>query len=150
MATLQEKVIVLKRNTGGCKGMPYINLREHHKGNVMIETVKKNIAEFTKREVEKAKLSRVVQQRIGHPTCEHLKEIVSQPDLKNVPIRQSDVANAKTSFGPQIPGLKERVTRKKLLGSAVVRVSIPDDFYRLKKFLTLAADLMFFSELNFL
>ena len=135
----QGKVIVFKRNTSVCKGMPYIDLRKQHKGNVIIETVKKNIVGFTKMEVEKAKLSRVVQQRIGHPTCNHRKEIVSQPGITNVPTRSSDIANAKAIFGPQIPDLKEKTTRKKSRGFAVERVSIPDDFYQLNKFVVIAA-----------
>ena len=32
---------MFKRDTGVCKEMPYINLREQHKENVMIETTKK-------------------------------------------------------------------------------------------------------------
>ena len=52
---------MFKCDTGVCKGMPHISLHTQHKGNIMIETVKKNIAGFTKKEVERAKLSRVVQ-----------------------------------------------------------------------------------------
>ena len=91
----------------------------------------------------------MVQQRIGHPTSEHLKEIVSQPGITNVPIRASDVANAKAIFGPQIPGLKGKTTRKKPRGFAVERVSIPDDFYRLNKFVIIAADVMFVAGVPF-
>ena len=60
VTTSQGKVIVFKHDTGVCKGMPYIDLRTQHEGHVMIETVKENIKGFTKKEVEKAKLSRVV------------------------------------------------------------------------------------------
>ena len=41
--------------------MPYIDLREHAEGLVMLETVEKNMEIFTKREIEKAQLARVVQ-----------------------------------------------------------------------------------------
>ena len=143
VTTPQGKVIVIKRDTRVCKGMPYIDLRTQHEGHVMIETAKNNIKGFTKKEVERAKLSRVVQRRIGRPTSEHLKEIVSQPGITYVPFRASDVANTKAMFGPQIPGLKGKTTRKKSRGSAVERVSIPDDFYRLKKIVVVASDVMF-------
>ena len=46
-------------------------------------------------------------------------------------------------FCPQILGLKGKTTRKKSRGFAVERVAIPDDFYRLNKFVILAADVMF-------
>ena len=91
----------------------------------------------------------MAQQIIGYPTSEHLKEIVSQPGITNVPIRASDVANAKAIFGPQIPGLKGKTTRKKSRGFAIERVSIPDDFYRLNKFVIIAADVMFVSGVPF-
>ena len=85
MTTPKGEVIVFKHDTGVCKKMPYIDLHEQEERNVMIETMKKNLAGFTKKEIEKVKLPRVAQQRIGHPTCKHLKEIVSQPGLKTPP-----------------------------------------------------------------
>ena len=65
--TPDGKRIVFKRDTGMCKGMPYIDLRTHKLGVALVETVRKNFSVFTKREIEKAKLSRVVQSIIGHP-----------------------------------------------------------------------------------
>ena len=78
---------MFKRDVGVCKGMPYIDLREQDAGLVMIETVQKNLETFTKKEIERAELSRAVQQQIGHPTCRHLKEIASQQSMRNIPIR---------------------------------------------------------------
>jgi len=63
----QGEVIIFKRDTGVCKGMPYINLREHQAGHVMIETVQKNLLGFSKKKIERAELSRVVKRQIGHP-----------------------------------------------------------------------------------
>ena len=58
------KRILFKRDTGLCKGMPYIDLRKNHLGVTMIETVQKNFESFTKKEIERAKLARVVHHRI--------------------------------------------------------------------------------------
>ena len=52
----------------------YIDLREHAEGLVMLETVEKNMEMFTKKEIERAQLARVVQRRCAHPTEEHLKQ----------------------------------------------------------------------------
>ena len=79
----------------------------------MIDMVKKNMEGFTKKEIEKAELSRVVQRRIGHPTDEHLQQIESQQSLKNAPIRSADVANATSISGPSVAGLKGWNTRNK-------------------------------------
>ena len=100
-------VIVFKRDVGVCNHMRYIDLREHAKGLVMLETVEKNIEIFTEKEIERAQLARAVHRRIEHPTDEYMKTIVSQRSLKNIPIRVSDIiANTKALFGTTVPGLK--------------------------------------------
>ena len=117
----------------------------------MFETVEKNMEIFPKKEIEKAQLARVVQQRCAHPTDKHMKEIVSQRSLKNIPIRTSDIANAKTLLGTSVSGLKGWTTQKRVKGGfPVARVSIPEEFYRLNKFVTIAADVMFVSGVPFL
>ena len=52
-------------------------------------------------------------------------------------------------FGPSIAGVKGWTSRKKTRGFAVERVSIPQEFYRLNKFVTIAADVMFVGGIPF-
>ena len=47
VVTPEGDTIPFKQNTGLCAGMPYIDLREHKEGFVMIKTVRKNMAGFT-------------------------------------------------------------------------------------------------------
>ena len=75
ITTPKGNKIIFKRDTGVCKGMPYINFCEHKKGISMIETVRKKFVGATKREIEKAIQSRTVQRGIGHPPDERFKEI---------------------------------------------------------------------------
>ena len=96
--------------------MPYIDLRDHAECLVILETVEKNMEMFTKKEIERARLSRAVQVQIGHPTDEHMKNIVSQQSLKNTPIRSTDVANAGVVFGLSAAGLKGWSSRNKIRG----------------------------------
>ena len=84
----------------------------------MLETVENNMAMFTKKEIECAQLARVVQRQTGHPTDEHMEQLVSQRSLKNIPIRTSDIANAKALFGTSVPGLKGWTTRKRSRGGS--------------------------------
>ena len=149
VTTPQGAVVVFKRDTGVCKGMPYIDLREQQEGHVMLETVKKNMEGFTKKEIAQAELSRVVQRRTGHPTSEHLQQIVSQQSLKNVPIRSADVANAKSVFGPHVAGLKGWTNRKRTGNKPEERVRIPESLFRLNKFVTIAADVLFVAGVPF-
>ena len=115
---MRGEVIVFKQDTGICKGMPNIDLRGHAKVLVVIETAQKNMEMFTEKEIEQVKLVRAVQRRIGHPTDEHLRNIVSQQSVKNTPIRSPDKANAKVLFGPSVAGLKGWSTRGKKTGDS--------------------------------
>ena len=74
--------IIFKRDTGVCRGMPYIDLREHQAGISMIKTVRKNFEGVTKTQLNKAITARVLQRRIGHPPEERYKEIVSLQNEK--------------------------------------------------------------------
>ena len=102
-----------------------------------------------KKEIENAKLSRNVQSKIGHPSNEHFKQIVSRKDLKNCPIAVDDVKNAKAIFGPYLPGLKGWSTRKTPKRVSDERVHIPREYYHLSKFVTIGADVMFVAGVPF-
>ena len=58
VTTPRGEVIVFKRGVRVCNRMPYIDLREHAEGLVMLETMKKNMEMFTPKEIERAKLAR--------------------------------------------------------------------------------------------
>ena len=56
--------------------MPYIDLRENMEGFAMIDTIRKQFAGNTNREIDRAYLARTVQRRVGHPPDERFKEIL--------------------------------------------------------------------------
>ena len=56
--TPEGKIILFKRDTGMCVGMPYIDLRDYEQGLVLTKTVRKNMGGFTREEIKGAKLSR--------------------------------------------------------------------------------------------
>ena len=62
--TPRGEVIVFARDTGMCNRMPYIDLREHTEGLVMLETVEANMKMFTKKEIERAQAARAAQRRM--------------------------------------------------------------------------------------
>ena len=47
--------------------MPYIDLLESMEGFTMVETIRKQFAGATNREIERAYLARTVQRIVGHP-----------------------------------------------------------------------------------
>ena len=80
----------------------------------MMATVRKNFEGFTRRQVEKALLSRVVRRRIGHPSEERFKSIVSaNADNFDFPIETADIDNANSMLGPDRAGLRGWSVRKR-------------------------------------
>ena len=126
--------------------MPYIDLRNNQEGIAMIETVRKKFAGATQREIEKAYLACPVQHRIGHPSDERFKEIVSlgKNGLRNCPVTSSDVSNAPVIFGLNHPRIRGGTTREtEVLRVKEQRIAIPKEFYRMHKMVTITADVMF-------
>ena len=113
MTTPEGTRIKFKRDTGLCKGMPYIDMQNFKEGAIMIETVRKNFENFTKKEIEAARLSRATQSMIGHPPDKVFKKIVSDGTLNNCLVVPNDVSNATAIVDPNLPRMQGASTRKK-------------------------------------
>ena len=104
---------MFKRDTGLCNRMPYIDLRENHEGLAMINTVRERFKNFSREEIERAILSRVVRRRIGHPAEKHYKDIVSEnANNFDCPVEIADINNAHLLFGAHVPALRGHTVRK--------------------------------------
>ena len=68
----------------------------------------------------------------------------------NCPIEIADINRANVLFGKDRAGLRGYQVRKTPKRVKVERVAIPRDFYKLHKFVTLAADVMFVCGIPFL
>ena len=112
VTTPEGKDIKFERDTGLCNRMPFIDLRKHHEGIAMLETVRANFEGYTKKQVERAILARRLQSMLAHPPDEKLKELVSNPgyDTKVTP---ESITNAKSIFGPNRARLVGATVRKK-------------------------------------
>ena len=86
--------------------MPYIDLREHHEGVIMIEIVRKNFEGYTKRQVKNAILAHEAQAMVAHPPNEKFKQMVSNENLRNCSVKVEDITNTQTFFGPGCSRLK--------------------------------------------
>ena len=71
------------------------------------------MAGFTPQEIEKAKLSRETQGRVGHPPGGVFKQMIGEKYLKHNPISLDDVANAFAIFGHNVKRLKGAAARMK-------------------------------------
>ena len=161
--------------SGRCKGMPYIDMKkfneardvnkaqtifgpglERHRGTptrensvALAQTVKQNMEQFTDAQVKKAIAARRIQAMLAYPASATFKNLVSSNSLLNCPVSPADVTNAQTIFGPDLGRLRGMTRRKKPVRVEVEFQKIPNDFYRLHKFVTLVADVMFVNGLAF-
>ena len=117
---------------------------------MLIETVIKNMGGFTHEEIEGEKLSRQTQGSVGNPPDRLFKKLIGTNDLKNNPVTIENVANAFAIFGSNINRLKGAATRQRPRRIVGGRCEIRRDFYRLNKFVTLTADVMFVCGFTFL
>ena len=87
---------------------------------------------------------------IGSPSESDYKAMVSSNMIRNCPISQHDVSNARTMFGPQLAGVRGKTTRSKPEPVVEEYVEIPRDFVLRNKTITLSADIFFVDGIAFL
>ena len=134
---------------GVTAGMPYIDIRQRIEGIAMIQTVEHNMEGYTSREVREAYTAREAQARLGHPSTEQMRQLVSSNSLLNCPVTPQAITNAISIFGPDLGSLRGKSVRSSPDRVVVETVSVPDDYFRLNRFVTLVADVMFVNGLAF-
>ena len=70
--------------------------------------------------------------------------------MPNFPVEAADIDNSHVIFGPNRSRLKGAAVRVKAQWTTEQRISIPRDFYRIHKFVTITADVMFISSIPYL
>jgi len=145
--------IVVRNNS---RGMPYLDIRDLE-GEVAlcllqntIDTVRKTMEGFTKREVEEAKAAREAQAMLGHPTDREILGMVRSNMINNCTVTDSAIQNANRIFGPDLAGVRGRTVRRPpdpvRVDYVRVLVSIVERF----KVVTLTVDCMFVNGVPFL
>ena len=86
----------------------YIDVRQVKEG------FRKKMEGFLLKEVKRAELARIVQTKVSHPPNSKFKQMVGSPRFKNCAVNAKDVSNSRAIYGPNLPGLAGRPTRKKL------------------------------------
>ena len=105
---------------------------------------------FTEKQVEKAIAARDMQARLAHPTDDEFKQMVRSKSLDNCSVVADGVTNARSIFGPNLPGLRGKTVRQRPERVVPEYLRILRDYYRLHRFVTLTADVMFVNGLPFL
>ena len=133
------------------KGLHVLNMSTAENiEHMFVSTVANNMEGFTKRDVAKAHAARRLQGMIGHPSDQDFTGLVREKLLANCPVTVSNVANAKSIFGPDIAGLRGKTVRHSPTHVYTAYVAIPKDFLSAHRNVTLTVDVMFVNGLPFL
>ena len=79
----------------------------------MVQTVKQQSEGYSQKQIEQVKTARDFQAKVGHPSTQDLKLIVSSNIIVNCPITVADIDRDETIYGPSVPILKGKTTRHK-------------------------------------
>ena len=128
-------------------------LKELPKRNAFafLQTVRQNMEGFTKHKLKGANLARKAQAILGHPSSKELSQVVSNNfGINNCPINPIDISNTDAIYGRDLGGIKGKTVRKKPERVQGDIIQIPKDFYKLHRFVTLTADIMYVNGVPFL
>ena len=78
-----------------------------------VNTVEKNKAPFTKREVLLADQALQLMERLGHPSIQSAAAIISNSTIMNIPVSATDLRRASEIYGPSVASLRGKTTSSK-------------------------------------
>jgi hypothetical protein len=117
----------------------------------MQSSIRGNMEGLSKRQVIGALDARLKQSCMGATPSEKMRDLVRNNRLNTCSVTLDDLDNANFVFGPKARGnIRGSTTRAKPDKVNVGKVEIPRDFYKLHKFVTLSADVMFCNGLPFM
>jgi len=122
------------------------NSRDESDGShvqALINTVKDNIANYTKREVERAKLAREYQRKLGY-SAGQLVKLLNSGKIRNAEISPHDVVRSINIWGKDLGQLKGKTTAKK---SKAVNF---EPVLQVRRDQVMDMDLMFVEDLKYL
>jgi hypothetical protein len=79
--------------------------------SMFVATVEQNMMKYSKREVERAKLAREMQEALGFPTAKVMVDMV-KGHINNCPITAMDIARADDIWGRHIAEIKGKTTQR--------------------------------------
>ena len=80
--------------------------------SLFVNTVADNESRYTNRDVQKARLARDIQIKIGRPSIKDYMRIVRDKLLPNCPVTTEDIQAAEHIYGPDLGSLKGKTVRR--------------------------------------
>jgi AAA ATPase containing von Willebrand factor type A (vWA) domain len=114
----------------------------------LLQTVSENERMYRRRDVEMAKAAMNVSKLLFHPAQSKFEKIVSGNFVTNLPISLADVRRSEKIYGPAVPSIKGRTTRRQPEAvQDLVPVGIPREMYNEYKHTTLCLDFFYVNKL---
>jgi hypothetical protein len=145
-------------------GLTYINLDESSKeatallvqtsseeaATAMVQTVRGNYEEYTKKEVPQPKEVRQALGMIGNPSKGDFKGIMRKNMIKNCPVTTDPITNAPTIFGPDLASIRGKKFCKMPKPVLLDYVAEPRSIVDKNKVVTMGVDVFFVDDIVFL
>jgi Zinc knuckle. len=117
-------------------------------GLSLVQTVTQNERTYRCREIQSAKAAQDVSKLLLHPAQSRIEKIVGGNFISNLPITLADVRRAKKIYGPSVPSIKGRTTRRTpTTVQDLVPVGIPRSLYEEYKFVTICLDFFYVNKM---
>ena len=114
-----------------------------------INTVEKNKAVFTKRQIANADKAQELYASLVYPSNADYKWILKSNEIKDFPVSVKDAKVAMKIWGPNIAALKGKTTRStpKHVMTDLVKISV--EIRELHKFITISIDVFYVNKIIF-
>ena len=115
---------------------------------MVVQTVRKILKDIPRNRWKREKMTRDLKGMVGHPIDREYKDMVSRKMPPNFPITKHDTTNGNFMVGPDLAGvIRNTLIKKPRKGDMVKYVNIPEDFYKIHKFVTLTDEVIFSIEI---
>ena len=115
-----------------------------------LQTVRQNKSVFSKQEIMRADDARKLQETIGWPSNSTYKFLINNNHINNCPVTVDDVNRATFIYGPAVPLLKGKMTRKHPRPPNLQYTPLPSQILHQHPTLQLYIDFFFVNKLPFL
>jgi len=129
-------------------GLHYFDPRDE-KSFSFVNTVEENKQAFTKRQVQRAEVAKVLYSKLAFPSWRDYKWIVRANMIKNCPVTLDDINSAEKIWGKDDAALKGKTVKEKPTPVTRDIVKVPREFMKLHNQVSLSIDIFFVNKIAF-